>query len=138
MALVYEQVAALLLKAMAADASEESAARALARAANLIEGVPEHEKNVARWRTAPIDLNWCSWTTVARAVAGDWRQTAVRFLDAAEVERSGRKEADGTVEGVGEEEESEVKTRKCIKCDAVIPEGRLRCPSCGGSRFIWE
>jgi len=138
LALVYERVAALLHKAMAADAREASAARALARAANLIEGVPEHEENVPRWRTAPSNLDWCSWTTVARAVAGDWGETAVRFLEAAEVERAGRKEADKTVGGVREEEESRVKTRKCIKCDAAIPEGRLRCPSCGGSRFIWE
>jgi hypothetical protein len=138
LALVYERVAALLLKAMAADASEKSAARALARAANLIDGVPEHEVNVERWRTAPDNLDWCSWTTVARAVGGDWSQTAVRFTDTAEVIRSGRKEADETVDDVHEEEGSREKTRKCIKCNAAIPEGRLRCPSCGGSRFIWE
>ena len=138
LALVYERVAMLLLRAMAADASEASAARALARAANLIDGVPDHEKNVPRWRTAPSNVDWCSWTTVARAVGEDWRQTAMKFLDAAEVIQSGRKEADRTVDDVGKDEESQKKMRKCIKCDAVIPEGRLRCPSCGGGRFVWE
>ena len=62
----------------------------------------------------------------------------MKFLDAAEVIQSGRKEADRTVDDVGKDEESQKKMRKCIKCDAVIPEGRLRCPSCGGGRFVWE
>ena len=138
LALVYERVATLLLRAMALDASEASAARALARAANLIDGVPEHEKNVPRWRTAPSNLDWCSWTTVARAVAEDWRQTATKFLGAAEVMRRSPKEADRTADDVRKDEEWQKKIRRCIRCDAVIPEGRLRCPSCGGGRFIWE
>lgn len=84
LSLVYGRVTTQLFDALSTDASNESAAQVLSRAANLIDGVPDHEDSVSLWRNAPQNLDWCDWETVARSVAESWSDTARRFLDAAE------------------------------------------------------
>lgn len=146
LALIYEKVATLLVEAMSESDAQETAANALSRAANLIDGVPDHEENVLLWRSAPENLDFCDWVTVARAVVTNWSETAQKFLDTADIVRNTQKvppssdahESHNTTFEPSAVKSLEGKVRRCINCNARFPDGGLQCSVCGSSRFIWE
>jgi hypothetical protein len=133
---IYERVATLLGEATSDGGTQEAAASALARAANLIDGVPDDEDNVPLWRNAPANLDWCDWQTVAKTVAASWSDHAHKMLGTAEGVRSNQNAR--STPAVPKVRDFTGKVRKCVACGAKIPDGDLECAACGSSRFIWE
>ncbi|MGV8073111.1 MAG: hypothetical protein AB2L11_00920 [Syntrophobacteraceae bacterium] len=137
LSLIYERVAMLLREAITWDATMETAAHALWRAANFIDGVPDHEENVLTWRKAPKNLDWYDWITVANSIADGWSKSAKELQAAAKIAHVSPINT-LPVEKGPKSREFVGKIRKCIRCGVEIPQGRLQCSSCGDSRFIWE
>lgn len=134
LSIVYEKVATLLHEAMEWDASTETAAHSLWRAANIVDGVPDHEETVLMWRKVPEKFDS---VTVAKMIAKRWSEDAKEFMATAKNLQVTPNDTP-TVGEVPKSRDFTGKIRKCISCGVEIPEGRLECPSCGSGYIIWE
>ena len=81
--------------------SNPSAAKALARVANILDGLPGTEDVVTRYRNAPANSDSLGWADIAREAASKWEKEIKEYRDAAkkmqaeEVKGSGNSSSSG-------------------------------------------
>jgi len=77
--------AAVILQGSLKEGSDtqKKAAAALARVANILDGLPGQEEMVSLYRSAPMDLHQADWVYVAREAALQWANDVRDYLEAA-------------------------------------------------------